>query len=463
MQQKEREIYTFQLSLSLICKGISVFFFNYLIIPMAMKYLLRFLLALVMAALLVVTYGSIQAVGNENSKVEKVTNMASRKSKRSNNVKQDGLQLKVELPEIVALSIPENKPGVTAEFSFTVSLTNNTPAPIPLAIDYDALIPEIFGPDGQALHRREPINRQVGNGEYHGSLVGVRQQISTSIKGRLSWQNNLLQLILHRPTYDESPIDLDKSWSFDTLGPGEYQVRFTYETPTGTIVYTNPFTVFNIKELLEGKEVPLERIEVAGTGQLVTPLANFRLLQPVGLNNSAVEVDGIRFETFIPEPFLTVPNKSDNSYQSVQIGMRITNNTLTSFYFSFYGSFAPSLVIPDGQILRGGYISDWMRGPEESDFLLVTPGKSVTLFPDIDLSWRKCDQLSLGVSDGSGGAWSFNELKPGIYHFRFRYENISNTIQKKNLAGQSITSRPIEKVWTGRVDTPFVEFRITQP
>jgi hypothetical protein len=125
-----------------------------------------------MAALLVVTYGSIQAVGNENSKVEKVTNMASRKSKRSNNVKQDGLQLKMEWPENVAISIPENKPGVTAEFSFTVSLTNNTPAPIPLAIDYDALIPEIFGPDGQALHRREPINRQVGNGEYHGSLVG---------------------------------------------------------------------------------------------------------------------------------------------------------------------------------------------------------------------------------------------------------------------------------------------------
>jgi hypothetical protein len=148
--------------------------------------------------------------------------MASRKYKRSNNIKQDGLQLKMEWPKIVAISIPENKPGVTAEFSFPVSLTNNTPAPIPLAIDYDALIPEIFGPDGQALHRREPINRQVGNGEYHGSLVGVRQQISTSMEGRLSWKNNLLQLILHRPTYDESPIDVDKSWSFDTLGSGEY-------------------------------------------------------------------------------------------------------------------------------------------------------------------------------------------------------------------------------------------------
>ncbi len=427
-----------------------------------MRYFIRFLLALVMAALLVVTYGSIQAVGNKNSQVEKVTNMASRKSKRSNNVKQDGLQLKMEWPEIVALSIPENKPGVTSEFSFTVSLTNNTPAPIPLAIDYDSLIPEILGPDGQALHRREPINRQVGNGEYHGSLVGIRQQISTPMEGRLSWKNNLLQLILHRPTYDESPIDVDKSWSFDTIGSGEYQVRFTYETPTGTIVYTNPFTVFNIKELLEGKEVPLERIEVTGTGQLVTPFANFRLLQPVGLNNSAVEVDGISFETVIPEPLFTLPNKSESSYQLVQIGIRITNNTLTPFHFLFCASFSPELVMPDGQVKRSGYANDWMRAIEESDFLLVTPGKSVTFFPEIDLFWTNHSQFSLGVSSGNGGSCSFDELKPGIYHFRFQYYNTSDTIPKKNLAGESIESRPIEKVWTGWVDTPFVEVRLIE-
>ncbi|WP_341734984.1 hypothetical protein [Microcoleus sp. EPA2] len=36
----------------------------------------------------------------------------------------------MEWPKIVAISIHENKPGVTAKFSFTVSLTNNTPAPL---------------------------------------------------------------------------------------------------------------------------------------------------------------------------------------------------------------------------------------------------------------------------------------------------------------------------------------------
>ncbi|WP_377473698.1 MAG: hypothetical protein P2A85_15835 [Microcoleus anatoxicus] len=422
-----------------------------------MKYFLRFFLALVISAIVVVTYGSIQAVGNENSQVEKVTNMASRKSKRSKKFQQDGLQMKensllleIRWLEKAALSIPENKPGATAPLSFFIRFTNNTQAPVPF-LHYGALIPEIFGPSGQALHRREPINRQVGSGEYHGSLVGVGEQTHTSLEGRLSWQQNSLQLILHNPIYDGIPIDLDQSWSFDTLGPGAYQIRFIYETPTGTILCPDPVTFIETTQEIG--------TEVTGN-QLATPLAKFHLIQPVGLNNSAVEVDGIRFETFIPEPLLTLPNKNDNSYQSVQIGIRITNNTPTPFYFSFYGSFYPYLVTPDSEVKGGGYANDWMRGPEESDFLLVTPGKSLTFFPDISLFWTNHSQFSLGVSSGYGGYCGFEQLKPGIYHFRFQYYNASDTISKKNLAGESIQTRPIEKVWTGWVDTPFVEFRI---
>ena len=424
-----------------------------------MRYFLRFLLALVMAALLVVTYGSIQAVGNQNSKLEKVTNMASRKSKRGNNVKQNSLQtkengllLEIRGPENAAISIPENKPGATAPLSFSVRFTNNTQAPVPF-IHYGALIPEIFGPSGQALHRREPINRQVASGEYHGSLVGVGKQTDTYLEGRLSWQQNSLQLILHDPIYDGIPIDLDKSWSFDTVGAGEYQIRFTYETPSGTILYPDPVTFIETRQEIG--------IEVTGS-QLATPLAKFRLLQPVGLNNSAVEVDGIRFETFIPEPLLTLPNKNDSSSQSVRIGIRITNNTLTPFYFSFYNTFYPDLVMPDGEVKRGAYGNDWIRAPEEFDFLLVTPGKSLTFFPGIRLLWTNHSQFSLGVSIGYGGYCAFEQLKPGIYHFRFQYDNTRDTIPKKNLAGESIATRPIEKVWTGWVDTPFVEFHLIE-
>jgi hypothetical protein len=41
-----------------------------------MKYLLRFLLALVISAIVVITYASIKAVGNEHSKLGMVQNIA---------------------------------------------------------------------------------------------------------------------------------------------------------------------------------------------------------------------------------------------------------------------------------------------------------------------------------------------------------------------------------------------------
>jgi len=425
-----------------------------------MKYLLRFLLALVISALVVVTYGSIEAVGNEHSIVGKVENMTSQSNHRK-RIRSDALELKIDEPQLMGISIPDHdkQSGVNVPVKFTVSVTNNTKAPIPF-IDDDSLIPEIIGPDGQALHRKEPINRQVGSGEYRGKLVGVGEETFTSLGGRLSWQNNLLQLILHRATYDESPIDLDKSWSFDTVGPGEYQFRFTYETPTGTMLYIDPLTFLQTRQET--------RIEVTGTGELATPFANFRLLEPVGDNKNAVEVDGILFETFIPKPLLTVinRNKSPKAENYSQIGMRITNNTLTPFYFSFYGTFTPQLVMPDGQVLEGLYSSDWMRGPEESDFLLVTPGKSVTFFPSTSLVWSKHDQFSLYVSNGYGGACSFDKLKAGIYQLRFTYKNTTDPTEKTDFTGEPLEDwliEIIEKVWNGQVDTPFVEFRLDQP
>ncbi|XZN93426.1 MAG: hypothetical protein ACM65M_11630 [Microcoleus sp.] len=418
-----------------------------------MKYFWRFFLALVISAIVVVTYGNIQAVGNEHSRIGRIENMTSQGANNSNQVKQSGLLLEIREPQIIALAIPENKPGATAPLSFTVSVTNPTQAPIPFI--NDALIPEIRRPDGQKLHLKEPINRQVGSGEYRATLVRAGEQTVIPLDGRLSWQNNLLQLTGLKQTLPSAycgqiPIELDNSWYFESLGSGEYQLRFIYNSPTGNVLCLDPRT---------GQQ---KRIEVTETDKLTTPFVNFRLLQPVEDNKNAVEVDGIRFETFIPEPLLTVRNNKHNVINYVQIGMRITNNTPTPFYFSFYATFTPDIVMPDGRLERGCYNSDWMRLPEESDFLLATPGKSVTFFPSITLSLSKRDKFSLLVTNGYGGYCPF-DLKPGIYQLRFRYENTSDIIQKTNLARESIESLPIEKVWTGRVDTPFTEFRIAQP
>ncbi|MGB8687811.1 MAG: hypothetical protein WCD53_10815 [Microcoleus sp.] len=416
---------------------------------------MRFLLALVISAIVVVTYGSIEAVGNEHSRVRRVENMTSQSNDR-NRIRSDGLELKIAEPQLMGISIPGNQSGVYVPVRFTFSVTNNTKAPIPF-IEDGTLIPEIIGPDGQALHRKEPIDRQVSSGEYRGKLVRVREQISDFMDAKLFWQNNWLQLIFPASfEYIGSPINLDRSWSFETVGSGKYQIRFIYENPTGMVSYIDQLTFF-----LTGQET---RTEVAGTGNSATPFANLFLLQPVGDNKNAVELDGIRFETFIPETALTVPNNRQNAENhDVRIGMQIRNNTLTPFYFSFYGTFKPELVKPDGRVLRGSYISDWMIGPKKSDFLLLTPGKSLTFFPDVSLSRNKCDQFVIDISDGRGGAWFFDELQPGTYQFRFRYENMLDTTQYTNLKEDLIEDELIEKLWIGRVDTPFVEFRIAQP
>ena len=65
-----------------------------------MKYLLPFLLALVISAILVVTYGSIEAVGNEHSIVGRGENMTSQSNYR-NRIRSDALELKIAEPQLI--------------------------------------------------------------------------------------------------------------------------------------------------------------------------------------------------------------------------------------------------------------------------------------------------------------------------------------------------------------------------
>lgn len=65
-----------------------------------MKYLLPFLLALVISAILVVTYGSIEAVGKEHSRVGRGENMTSQSNDR-NRIRSDALELKIAEPQLI--------------------------------------------------------------------------------------------------------------------------------------------------------------------------------------------------------------------------------------------------------------------------------------------------------------------------------------------------------------------------
>ncbi|MBW4648360.1 MAG: hypothetical protein KME06_06625 [Kastovskya adunca ATA6-11-RM4] len=191
-------------------------------------------------------------------------------------------------------------------------------------------------------------------------------------------------------------------------------------------------------------------------------------------DSNAVEVDGIRFETVVPERVLSIPKKNvvqkllyvlqclsptlpQHPYPSVsvQIGLRITNNTSTPLRFSFYFTLSPELIGVDGQIpLEGGWFST--TAPIESDFPSIMAGESATFFPDARIFWLWGNQFGLSLATGNGGTVSFQPLKLGTYQFRFTYNN-PNSVET-SYGSASTDKTLIEELWTGHVPTPFVEF-----
>jgi hypothetical protein len=200
-------------------------------------------------------------------------------------------------------------------------------------------------------------------------------------------------------------------------------------------------------------------------------------MQPVEPNLSVVEVDGISFETVVPTRGLVLPqltlvqkilhillspisSEFRFSSDSVQIGIRMTNNTDTPVQFSFHYTLFPEMIGVDGQVPVGG---GWIRleGPRESDLRLAMPGESVTFFPEAKIFWVKHDHLGISIATGNGGSYVFAPFKLGTYKFRFKYQN-SNTV---NAAIYDFLSqdKKLEDLWIGTVTTPFVELHIFDP
>jgi len=384
--------------------------------------------------------------------------MTSKKTKKSTNrnkvkVKQDGIQLKIWQPEIIAvLPIAKNPPSLSVPVQLAVTVTNNTQTSIPF-IHSGRLIPEIIGPDGQTLNRKEPINRQVQREEYEGSLVGVGEEIAICLEARLSWQDNLLLLrVPTNPIYWDLSLNPDNSWSFEGLELGTYQLRFIYDNPTGNVLCFD----CQIRE----KTLKIERIKIEGikTSQLATPFVNLRILQAVEHNNSVVEVNGISFEALMPERELVVPQKPSEGHRLLDLGIRITNNTTTPLHFCFHAAITPELMMPNGEIIRKiNYASDWLRGPQESDFPLAMPGEDVIFSPGASIYWIEDNHWELMISVGNGGSWQFSPLQLGNYQIRLEY---SNEAAQVKVDGEDRKKKLIDNIWTGTVFTSFIEFSL---
>jgi hypothetical protein len=182
--------------------------------------------------------------------------------------------------------------------------------------------------------------------------------------------------------------------------------------------------------------------------------------------SDAVEVDGIQFKTVVSQRVLIIPEAKRGVYNTVQLGIYITNNTQTSLYFSSYVySLFPELIAPDGQAMVTGMHSERFNPPIESDYVLVNPGESVTFSRDAFLFWiqnrkKKRDRtLTLNIPFPCEDIYAFRPLYPGTYQFRFQYRESSKNMEEFS---QCIEPTILQNIWTGEVLTPLVEIELVQ-
>lgn len=182
--------------------------------------------------------------------------------------------------------------------------------------------------------------------------------------------------------------------------------------------------------------------------------------------SDAVEVDGVLFETVVSERVLRIPAIKPGVYTPVQIGIRVTNNRQNPLRFSFYFySFFPELIAPDGQAMQTGYYCERLNIPIESDFVLATPGESVTVSRNAILVWirnrkKKRDRkLEFNISFRDGDFFLFNPLNLGTYQFRFKYEIFHQSLQAFS---KYIEPTILQEVWTGKILTPFIDIHLIQ-
>lgn len=361
----------------------------------------------------------------------------------SKDLEANNIPIEIWLPDLIVLPIPENKPGTNTYMQIDLHLTNN--ARTSFRFNPKKLIPELITSDGQILPQLPETNEPSASFLYRlthlisnlsspfkrGDYLTVqpRKTTTVSINTRLFWQNNLLTLEFH--ACDFNLLLSRHYWFFDKLHPGKYQIRFNYLNSYKNIVDSNSTKV-----------------------KIATKLKNIYLVQPLLTEPNITEVDGILFETIIPEKIITIPKQERGAETLVKLGMSITNNTQTPFRFDLFATLIPQIVGADGLALQKGYSTTFLQVPRECDFPSAIPGESVTLFPDAKLMWLKRGRLALKITAGDGGYWHFCNLEPGVYRVRFIYSKRNEWAPKDR---KSIGIKALEWIDKNTVPTPFVE------
>ncbi len=196
------------------------------------------------------------------------------------------------------------------------------------------------------------------------------------------------------------------------------------------------------------------------------------------LNDSnSLEVNGICFETLVPENVLRIPPKKSEAKTWIQFGIRITNNTVDPHLFLLFFA-RPEFLLADQQKMpRFGPNVNGSYNPQLSDFQLVIPGESVTLLLQGYFQWES-HKLKFVFREKSGSYWIFSDFNSGTYSVQVIYENQYSVWKQEGAWSDPINLMPVckeqtfnnlrseiikmENVWVGKVSTPPVEFFLIQ-
>jgi len=167
-------------------------------------------------------------------------------------------------------------------------------------------------------------------------------------------------------------------------------------------------------------------------------------------NSNVVEVDGIRFETLVPERMYRLPKYEEET--PIQFGVRITNNSSTPYRFDL-PNFLPEILDKHGKVMQMGGGRNATGMIEESDVPLIIPGEKLEYWMNAKFMWfgKNCIQLT-GIAQ-YGLIWNFYNFLPGKYQIRLTYNNPLPT-RKIQLV------KEIDGFWIGKVATPFARLRL---
>lgn len=214
-------------------------------------------LALVLVGEIALSHESLFTVP-KNALIERVANMTSGASSDSNAVEVDGIRFEIIVPERVWI-IPDNQPDAATKVRIGIRITNQTQTSRRFS-RFFTLVPELMGPNGEALELDGGGDSVFPPKESDYPIVMPGHSVTFFLEGRLYWVDNKLQISFNH--------GFGGVWSFYVLSTGIYQIR---------LIYSKPSTPAPAYDFVSFYEIKLENV---WTGRLVTPFVEVYLVQP---------------------------------------------------------------------------------------------------------------------------------------------------------------------------------------